>query len=91
MADEGDSKSASRLRAPIRNFNEVAKVFDQLAVDKFQHPSNFQKTVQNASKSISADVAEWQTQATQNRSGNHVGSSPTIGTMASVLTAFERL
>ena len=27
-----------------------------------------------------ADVAEWQTQATQNRSGNHVGSSPTIGT-----------
>ena len=27
-----------------------------------------------------ADVAEWQTQTTQNRSGNHVGSSPTIGT-----------
>ena len=25
-------------------------------------------------------MAEWQTQTTQNRSGNHVGSSPTIGT-----------
>ena len=39
MADEGDSKSASRLRVPIRSFNEAAKVFDRLAVDKFQHPS----------------------------------------------------
>ena len=27
-----------------------------------------------------AGVSEWQTQTTQNRSGNHVGSSPTIGT-----------
>ena len=42
--------------------------------------------MQNASKSISADVAEWQTQATQNRSGNHVGSSPTIGTKQAVRT-----
>ena len=31
-------------------------------------------------------MAEWQTQATQNRSGNHVGSSPTIGTKQAVRT-----
>ena len=39
MADEGDSKSASRLRAPILNFNEATMDFDRLAMDKFQHPS----------------------------------------------------
>ena len=44
--------------------------------------------VQRTLKSISADVAEWQTQATQNRSGNHVGSSPTIGTNEAVQAIF---
>ncbi len=28
-----------------------------------------------------AAVAEWQTHTTQNRAGNHVGSSPTSGTI----------
>ena len=45
-----------------------------------EHPSNLQKPVLMSQNWISADVAEWQTQTTQNRSGNHVGSSPTIGT-----------
>ena len=43
-------------------------------------PPTSQKRRRSHQNRISADVAEWQTQATQNRSGNHVGSSPTIGT-----------
>ena len=42
-------------------------------------PPTSQKRRRSHQNRISADVAEWQTQATQNRSGNHVGSSPTIG------------
>lgn len=35
-----------------------------------------------------ADVAEWQTQMTQNHPGNHGGSSPFIGTKFSFAAMF---
>ena len=81
------------LRGFVRSFENIAKLRWFLPPSEGEFPAsllNIPPTSQTLCKShqnrISADVAEWQTQATQNRSGNHVGSSPTIGTNRAVRT-----